>query len=179
MPLGTSVQADGYKDLLYNGPRGRPMKKEPQTELERLQACVRWLEAENALQKSKGLNGRRVQAVRYWAQATQARSRLVVGDRRDTFFYHLKALERADKYAVEKKRICEIFHDGRGRYGYRRVTMQFHNEVFLINHKTVERLMRNLGLKCQIRKKRYRSYKDTVGKIAPNVLNKDFKADLS
>ena len=96
---------------------------------------------------------------------------------RSTFFYHLKALERADKYTVEKKRICEIFHDSKGRYGYRRVTMQLHNEGFPINHKTVERLMRNLGLKCQIRQKRYRSYKGTAGKIAPNILNRDFKAD--
>lgn len=175
MPLGHQHKHGGYKELLRNGPRGRPMKKEPQTGLERFQARVRWLEAENALQKSKGLNGRRgVQVARYWAQAIQARSRLIVGDWRDTFFYHLKTLERADKYTVEKKCICEIFHDGRGCYGYRRVTMQLHN-----NHKTVERLMRNLGLKCQIHKKRYRSYKRTVGKIAPNVLNKDFKADLS
>jgi hypothetical protein len=35
---------------------GRPKKKEPQTELERLQARVRWLEAENALlKKAKAL----------------------------------------------------------------------------------------------------------------------------
>ena len=96
---------------------------------------------------------------------------------RSTFYYHLKALERADRYKVEKKRICEIFHESKGRYGYRRVTMQLHNEGFVINHKTVEKLMKEQGLKCLIRKKRYRSYKGTIGKIAPNVLNRDFKAD--
>lgn len=37
--------------------------------------------------------------------------------------------------------------------------------------------MRELGIKCLIRKKRYRSYKGTVGKIAPNILNRNFKAD--
>lgn len=181
----------GYEELFRHGPRGRPkkkdmgrpMKKEPQTEPERLQARVRWLEAENAL---LNLNGRRgVRAARYQAQAIQAlRTQYglnllleINGMARSTFFYHLKALERADKYTVEKKRICEIFHDSKGRYGYRRVTMQLHNEGFPINHKTVERLMRNLGLKCQIRQKRYRSYKGTAGKIAPNILNRDFKAD--
>jgi len=41
----------------------------------------------------------------------------------------------------------------------------------------VERLMKEQGLKCLMRKKRYRSYKGTIGKIAPNVLNRDFKAD--
>ena len=96
---------------------------------------------------------------------------------RSTFYYHLKALGRADRYEVEKKRICEIFHESKGRYGYRRVTMQLHNEGIAINHKTVERLMKEQGLKCLMRKKRYRSYKGTIGKIAPNVLNRDFKAD--
>ena len=32
------------------------------------------------------------------------------------------------------------------------------------------------GLTCQLRKKRYRSYKGLVGKTAPNLLNRDFKA---
>ena len=96
---------------------------------------------------------------------------------RSTFYYHLKALEKTDRYEVEKKRICEIFHESKGRYGYRRVTMQLHNEGITINHKTVERLMKEQGLRCLIRKKRYRSYKGTIGKIAPNILDRDFKAD--
>ena len=37
--------------------------------------------------------------------------------------------------------------------------------------------MQEQGLKCLIRKKRYRSYKGTIGKIAPNILNRDFRAD--
>lgn len=96
---------------------------------------------------------------------------------RSTFYYHLKALEKTDRYEVEKKRICEIFHESKGRYGYRRITMQLHNEGITINHKTVERLMKEQGLRCLIRKKRYRSYKGTIGKIAPNILDRDFKAD--
>ena len=99
------------------------------------------------------------------------------GMARSTFYYHLKALSKADKYEAVKERICEIFNESKGRYGYRRVTMQLRNEGFSINHKTVERLMSERGLKCRIRKKRYRSYKGTIGKIAPNILNRDFKAD--
>ena len=57
---------------------------------------------------------------------------------RSTFYYHLKALEKPDRYEGEKKRICEIFHESKGRYGYRRVTMQLHNEGITINHKSVE-----------------------------------------
>ena len=46
-----------------------------------------------------------------------------------------------------------------------------------MNHKTVQRLMKELGLICRIRMKKYRSYKGNVGKIAPNLLNRDFYAD--
>ena len=54
--------------------------------------------------------------------------------------------------------------------------MQLHNEGITINHKTVERLMKEQGLRCLIRKKRYRSYRGTIGNIAPNILDRDFKA---
>ncbi|MBO5382313.1 MAG: transposase [Bacteroides sp.] len=93
-------------------------------------------------------------------------SRLAVRDQWDGPLYILlpsETLERTDRYEAEKKRICEIFHENNGRYGYRRITMQLHNEGIALNHKTVERLMKELGLKCLIRKKRYRSYKGTLG----------------
>ena len=37
--------------------------------------------------------------------------------------------------------------------------------------------MKALGLICRVRMKKYRSYKGNVGKIAPNLLNRDFHAD--
>ena len=37
--------------------------------------------------------------------------------------------------------------------------------------------MRTLGLKCQVRIKKYRSYKGEIGKVAPNLINRDFHAD--
>ncbi len=36
--------------------------------------------------------------------------------------------------------------------------------------------MNKLGLKCMVRMKKYRSYKGKVGKVAPNLLQRDFKA---
>ncbi len=60
---------------------------------------------------------------------------------RSTFYYHLKALSKPDKYADVKKRISEIYHENRGRYGYRRVTLSLHREGKQINHKAVQRLM--------------------------------------
>ena len=87
---------------------------------------------------------------------------------RSVFYYHLKRLKAADRYANEKESIKLIFHEHKGRYGYRRVTAEMHNRGFMLNHKTIQRLMGDLGLKSKIRRVRYRSYKGEVGKIAPN-----------
>ena len=76
---------------------------------------------------------------------------------RSVFYYHLKRLKAGDKYAVEKECIKSVFHEHKGRYGYRRVTAEMHNRGFGINHKTVQRLM--------------------GGKIAPNIIARDFSAD--
>ena len=51
------------------------------------------------------------------------------------------------------------------------------NRGYVINHKTVQRLMKQLKLKSMVRMKKYRSYKGEVGKVAPNLINRDFHAD--
>ncbi len=96
--------------------------------------------------------------------------------KRSTYYYWVKNRNRADKYVEIKTAISTIFHDNKGRYGYRRITLELRNQGFQINHKTVQRLMKELGLKCLVRMKKYRSYKGNVGKIAPNILKRDFNA---
>ena len=97
---------------------------------------------------------------------------------RSTFYYHLNNLNKEDKYKELKDEIFSIFHENKGRYGYRRITLELKNRGYKINHKTVARLMRIMGLKSVQRpKRRYSSYKGTVGKIADNLLKRDFKAD--
>ena len=96
---------------------------------------------------------------------------------RATFYYHRKRIGQEDKYAQAKEEITIIFHENKGRYGYRRITKELHNRKFPLNHKTVQRLMKDLGLVCHVRMKKYRSYKGEVGKIAPNLLNRDFHAE--
>ena len=47
-----------------------------------------------------------------------------------------------------------------------------------INHKTVQKLMKSLGLKGKQRKnEKYHSYKGQVGKVADNLLNREFSAN--
>ena len=96
---------------------------------------------------------------------------------RATFYYHLKQMQKVDKYTSAKDEITAIHHENKGRYGYRRITAALHGRGFSVNHKTVQRLMKELGLVCCVRMKKYRSYKGEVGKIAPNLLNRDFHAD--
>ena len=96
---------------------------------------------------------------------------------RATFYYHLKAQRREDKYAVAKEEITAIYHENKVRYGYRRITTELNRRGISLNHKTVQRLMSELGIQCHVRMKKYRSYKGEVGKIAPNHLKRNFYAE--
>ena len=89
----------------------------------------------------------------------------------------MKSATKPDKYLVEKAEISSIYHENQGRYGYRRITLEMRNRGYVLNHKTVQRLMKVLKLKCQVRIKKYRSYKGEIGKVAPNLINRDFKAE--
>ena len=93
---------------------------------------------------------------------------------RSTYYYYIKHMKDEDKYSEIRKQITDIFHENKGRYGYRRITMEMHNRGYVINHKTVLRLMNEEKIKCMVRIKKYRSYKGEVGKVAPNLLERDF-----
>jgi transposase InsO family protein len=86
-------------------------------------------------------------------------------------------VEKPDKYEDVKCVITQIYHENKGRYGYRRITLELRNRGYIINHKTVQKLMKQLGLKCMVRIKKYRSYRGKVGKSAPNLLERNFKSD--
>jgi len=73
--------------------------------------------------------------------------------------------------------IKAIYEEHECRYGYRRIRDELTNRGLKVNHKKVIRLMRELGLKSLVKIKKYRSYKGEVGKVAPNILNRNFKAE--
>lgn len=100
----------------------------------------------------------------------------VAGIPRSTYYYYKKHRTDEDKYKEIKEEIANIFAENKGRYGYRRITQELHNRGYVINHKTVQRLMKGLGLVCKVRMKKYQSYNGEVGKIAPNLLERDFGA---
>ena len=96
---------------------------------------------------------------------------------KSTYYDALKKLSREDKYKGLKTLIHNICNKNHGRYGYRRVTMHLHKQGIKINHKVVMRLMKEENLTCKVRAKKYKSYRGQEGKIAKNILNRNFKAE--
>ena len=64
---------------------------------------------------------------------------------RSSYYYCSKNLKKPDKYSSIKQKIIEIYDEHKGRYGYRRITLELKNQGYKINHKTVLRLMHSLG----------------------------------
>lgn len=85
-------------------------------------------------------------------------------------------MKQVDPDQAWKTLILDVFEKHEGRYGYRRIHAKLKVEGYTINHKKVQRIMKELDLKCEkfVRKSRYKSYKGTVGKVAKNRLNRRF-----
>lgn len=100
------------------------------------------------------------------------------------FYYHIRQSTKPDKDLSLKEHINDIYHKHKGRYGYRRICAELNQTLagqgIVINHKKVQRLMRELGLKAKIRQQRHKAYSSYQGehqdKIKDNVLQRDFKA---
>jgi putative transposase len=96
---------------------------------------------------------------------------------KSVYYYHCKTLRQTSPDKALQSRIAQLYHEHKGRYGYRRITMSLRLSGVNINHKRVQRLMGELGLKSKVRPKRYTSYKGDVGKIAPDLVQREFTAD--
>jgi len=100
----------------------------------------------------------------------------IAGLARSTFYYQVSAGKAQDRHGELKAHIARIFAQHKGRYGYRRITAALRHSGIRVNHKTVQRLMAVLQLKSPVRPKRYRSYRGQVGRVAPNLLQRQFAA---
>ena len=85
--------------------------------------------------------------------------------------------DKDDKNSEIIDKIKEIFFKHKERYGYRRILFVLKQKGYTINHKTVLKLMNELNIKGKQRKNdKYHSYKGEIGKIADNLLRRDFYA---
>ena len=98
---------------------------------------------------------------------------------RSTYYYHTARLKPEDHHAKLRSRIRKIYSQHYGRYGYRRITLQLRTEEKYknVNHKTVQKLMAQMGLQAVRKRQKYRSYKGDVGSVAPNIIDRNFVAD--
>lgn len=97
---------------------------------------------------------------------------------RSTYYFEIN---KVDKVITRNNnitdKIIEIFNYHKGRYGVRRVYRELKNQGHTINHKRVQRIMHELKLFGKRPKEKYHSYKGKVGKIADNLIDRNFKAD--
>ena len=89
----------------------------------------------------------------------------------------MKRLNAPEPYQLVKQVILRIYHQHKGRYGYRRIRLACRNEGILLNGKTIRKLMKELGISSLIRRKKYRAYRGEQGRTCNNLLKRQFYAD--
>ena len=96
---------------------------------------------------------------------------------KSTYYYEINKVDAVEVRNKElMNEIKEIFEHHKGRYGVRRIHRELVNRGHNVNHKRVQRLMHNLGLMGKRPKEKYHSYRGEVGKIADNIIDRDFSA---
>lgn len=98
-----------------------------------------------------------------------------MGMARSTYYFELKKTDVvAERNQALADKITEIFMHHKGRYGVRRIYRELRNCGYIVNHKRVQRLMKRMGLLGKRPKEKYHSYQGEVGKIAANIIDRDF-----
>ena len=101
-----------------------------------------------------------------------------IGLSRSTYYYELGRTDKVEERNAElSSEITVIFNENRKRYGVRRVHHELLNRGFQVNHKRVQRIMNQLKLFGKRPKEKYHSYKGDVGKVADNIINRDFSTE--
>jgi putative transposase len=102
----------------------------------------------------------------------------IAGLPRTTYYYwkkHQSDLSIRDDQL--KSAIKTIFNRNFGKYGYPRITKELKSQGYVINHKKVYRLMQDMKLRAIGKRRHYNSYRGTVGKIAPNIMEQQFHSE--
>ena len=99
-----------------------------------------------------------------------------MGMSKSTYYYEINKIDVvAERNRELLDEICNIFEQNKCRYGVRRIHKELINRGYKVNHKRVQRLMHEAKLLGKRPKEKYHSYKGNVGKIADNIINRDFR----
>ncbi len=98
---------------------------------------------------------------------------------KSSYFYQHHAQSKPDKYEKIRASIVTIFNQSGQSYGYRRVHAMLKRDSITLSEKVVRRIMKeeNLLIK-KVRIRKYSSYIGEVTPAVPNLLNRNFRADL-
>lgn len=92
-------------------------------------------------------------------------------------YYFWKNHSTEDKDSLLRACVLEQFKAYHERYGYRRMTITVSKALNrTVNHKKILKIMNEENCICKTRAKKYKSYKGEVGKMADNLLNRQFKS---
>ena len=94
---------------------------------------------------------------------------------KSTYYYEINKVDAVGLRNAElTEEIKKIFNQHKGRYGVRRIHRELLNRGYEVNHKRVQRIMHSIGLRDKRPKDKYHSFKGEVGKIAANIIDRDF-----
>ncbi|WP_241152417.1 IS3 family transposase [Vaginisenegalia massiliensis] len=96
---------------------------------------------------------------------------------KSTYYFELNKVDKVkEKNLPLEQEIRAIFEKHQGRYGVRRIYHELRNTGIIVNHKRVQRLMHHMNLFGKRPKEKYHSYRGQVGKVASNIINRNFSA---
>ncbi|WP_308701292.1 IS3 family transposase, partial [Mesomycoplasma hyorhinis] len=161
-----------YEELKLLREENKLLKKENEV-LKKVKSLGRdlWLKSTKARKNKKNYN--RVKADKN-LRLTQVLKEFSIPI--STFYYELKKEDFDKKNEEIISQMKLIFEENKARYGKRRIKAELNNRDYKIGLKKVRRLMEKFNLKAICPRKKYKSYKGTVGKIADNILNRNFVA---
>ena len=104
----------------------------------------------------------------------------VVGIPESSYHYHINRMKEPNRDEKLEETIQSIFEEHNGNYGYRRIRLELKNRETHVNHKKIQRIMKNFGLKGKKftrRSRHYSSYKGSVGTVSKNRIRRRFHTD--
>ena len=164
--------------------------KEELSELENLRKENYYLQMEVEILKKKdsilsndaGRNKQISEVIRSLREKFKLKTLLEYFDlSKSTYMYWQQRLDRPNKDEQVEKKILDIRKDN-PNYGYRRMTAMLKRLGYVINKKKVQRLVQKLKLQVTSfsrKTRKYSSYKGTIGRVADNKINRNFKVEKS
>lgn len=169
-------------DLRERAAAPRTRERELEERVRRLEAEVVYLKKFEPWPRGTALTRARAEAVRALAAEGHALPDLLAaaGLARSTYFYALSHPARETRPEL-RGRVAEIFGREANGVGHRQVAMELRAvDGARIADKTVLKMMRELGLRCGVRREtdyhRYNSHRGKVGETLENLLARDFSA---